>query len=387
MYPLATVTNHLSSYIVLHFTDSSSVRATPPKRHGTADLEPPTPAAPSGGSPSHSRSLSGSSEGHSSRKSSRDSERMVVSPSHRHRHHHSAHQTSSSVSSSDRSSASPINISAYEQMLLNGSSRRSPSHPPQPRKSVGRSLSPPDRGGSPSGASTRQVVPAGSPPPPTEPQQQQQKRERGRMASPPTTEATSPPKYVRKPHRYDMVKLPHSYEEVEFVGQGLKLQLSQMSAKSEAKLNSVKPSRSSKKGGSEKGRNQLSNVHLSDTRLNRMSKRRGSDKGPRTQQKSPSASKRFSTGAVFATGSGAEARRRQENSQAFIKAKYRVSSPISDAETMTQQYPRAAESAACEESHAQDMFLTSGDFGQVRKEMIIPSLLYCTCIVRVITSG
>ncbi len=341
-------------HLVFHCTDSAAVRgATIPKRHSIAE-----PPAASGGSPSHSRS--GSSEGHSSRRSSRDSGRMMVSPSHH--HHHSAHQTSSSVSSGDRSSASPVHVSAYEQMLFNGSSsRRSPSQQAPPR-SVGRSVSSPDQD-LPSGA-TRQIVSVVNQPS-AAPQQG-----RGQMVSVP--EATSPSKYVRKPHQYDIVRFPHSYDEVEHTEQGVRV-LSQASTKSESKLNSTKWSRFTKRGSSEKRPNQPSNMHLSDTRLNKISRRRASDKAV-SVRKSPGVSKRFSTGAVMmAEGGGGEVRRRQENSQAFVKAKYRVSNPEPGSEIMSQHFSSIAEFAAdgpgrdamAEDNLVQDVFLTSDDFEQV----------------------
>ena len=336
------------------YTDSGAVRAATPKRHSIAE-----PPSASGGSPSHSRS--GSSEGHSSsRRSSRDSGRMVISPSH---HHHSAHQTSSSVSSGDRSSASPVHISAYEQMLLNGNSRRSPSQQMQPRN-IGRSVSSPDRD-SPSSATRQTMSIVGQPS--AAPQQG-----RGRLVSSP--EAPFPSKYARKPHQYDIVKFPHSYEEVEFTDPGQTL-LSRASTKSEAKLNSSKLSRFSRKGGSEKRPNQPPNMHVSDSRLNKITRRRASDKTFSTR-KSPGLSKRFSTGTVI-MAEGGEARRRTEKSQAFIKAKYRVSNPEPGSEMMSQHYPSIDEFGAdgpdsdvlAEEDFIQDVFLTSGDFEQVRKKL------------------
>lgn len=343
-------------HLVFHYTDSTAVRgATTPKRHSIGE-----PPAAISGSPSHSRS--GSSEGHSSRRSSRDSGRMMVSPSHHHHHHHSAHQSSSSVSTGDRSSASPIHVSAYEQMLLNGSSRRSPSQQAPPRN-VSRSASSPDQD-LPSGA-TRRIVSVVNQPS-AAPQQGY-----GRMVSVP--EATSPSKYVRKPHQYDIVKFPHSYDEVQCTEQGVRV-LSQASTKSESKLNSTKWSRFAKRGSSEKRPNQPPNMHLSDTRLNKISRRRASDKAV-SARKSPGLSKRFSTGAVMMAER--EARRRQENSQALVKAKYRVSNPEPGSEMMSQRYSSIHEftadgsdkDAMVEEDLAQDVFLTSDDFEQVRRKL------------------
>ena len=350
----------IANHLVFHCADSSAVRgATTPKRHSIS--EPPT-ASGGHGSPSHSRS--GSSEDHSSRRSSRDSGRMVVSPSHHHHHRHSAHQTSSSMSSGDRSSASPVHVSAYEQMLLNGSSRRSPSQQAQPRN-IGRSVSSPDHQ-LPSGG-TRQIVSVVNQPS-AAPQQ-------GHGWMVPSPEAPSPSKYVRKPHQYDVIKFPHSYDEVEYTEKGGRV-LSQASTKSESKLNSTKWSRFAKRGSSEKRPSQPPNMHLSDTRINKISRRRASDKAV-SARKSPGLSKRFSTGAVMMAEGGGEARRRQENSQAFVKAKYRVSNPEPGSEMMNQRYSSINEFVAddpgrdvlAEEDLVQDVFLTSGDFEQVRRKL------------------
>ena len=350
-----------ANHLIFHCADSSAVRgATTPKRHSIG--EPPT-ASGGHGSPSHSRS--GSSEGHSSRRSSRDSGRMVVSPSHHHHHRHSAHQTSSSMSSGDRSSASPVHVSAYEQMLLNGSSRRSPSQLQAQPRNVGRSVSSPDHE-LPSGG-TRQIVSVVNQPSAASPQ--------GLGWMVPSPEAISPSKYIRKPHQYDVVKFPHSYDEVEYTDKGVRV-LSQASTKSESKLNSTKWSRFAKRGSSEKRPSQPPNMHLSDTRLNKISRRRASDKAV-SARKSPGLSKRFSTGAVMMAEGGAEARRRQENSQAFVKAKYRVSNPEPGSEMMSQRYSSIDEFAAdgpgrdilAEEDLVQDVFLTSGDFEQVRRKL------------------
>lgn len=367
----------IANHLIFHCTDSSAVRgATTPKRHSL--VEPLTSSGGHGGSPSHSRS--GSSEGHSSsRRSSRDSGRMVVSPTHQHHHYHhqrhSSNQTSSaSVSSGDRSSTSPIPVSissAYEQMLLNGSSRRSPNQLQSQPRNVGRSISSPDHE-LPSGA-TRRIVSIVNHDQPSvaaaaSPQQQGHVRI---MSSP---EATSPSKYVRKPHKYDEVRFPHAYDKVEFTDQGARV-LSLASTKSESKLNSTKWSRFAKRGSSEKRPNQPSNMHLSDTRLNKISRRRASDKAV-SVRKSPALSKRFSTGAVM-TAEG-EARRSGDNSQAFVKAKYRVSNPEPGSEWEGQRFSSINEFAddgpgggiLAEEDLVQDVFLTSGDFEQVRRKLI-----------------
>ena len=372
------------SYLIFHCVDSSAVRgATTPKRHSLT--EPLTASGGHGsGSPSHSRS--GSSEGHSSsRRSSRDSGRMVVSPSHLHAHHHhhrSAHQTSSaSVSSGERSSTSPIPVhlsSAYEQMLLNGSSsyRRSPSQQQQPRNVVGRSVSSPDHELT-SGA-TRRIVSIANQPSPAALQQGYHNR----MMSSPETTANSPSKYVRKPHKYDVVKFPHGYEEVEFTEQGVRPVFSQASTKSESKLNSTKWSRFGKRGSSEKRPSQPPNMHLSDTRLNKISRRRASDKAGSTR-KSPSLSKRFSTGAVMMAEGGGEARRRRhENSQAFVKAKYRVSNPeplgseLVGGQRFSSIDEFAADGPGREILTEEDVFLTSGDFEQVRRMLLSLKLIH-----------
>jgi hypothetical protein len=199
-------------------------------------------------------------------------------------------------------------------------------------------------------------------------------------SSPETTSSPSPSKYVRKPHKYDVVKLPHNYDEVEFTEQGVRPVLSQASTKSESKLNSTKWSRFAKRGSSEKRPNhQPPDKHLSDTRLNKISRRRASDKAV-SARKSPGLSKRFSTGAVMmAEGGGGESRRRRhENSQAFVKAKYRVSNPEpSGVEFLVgdQRYPSIDEFAADGPGRdvltEEDIFLTSGDFEQVRKRKLM----------------
>lgn len=375
------------SYLIFHYADSSAVRgATTPKRHSLT--EPLTASGGHGsGSPSHSRS--DSSEGHSSsRRSSRDSGRMVVSPSHLHAHHHhrrSAHQTSSaSVSSGERSSTSPIPVhlsSAYEQMLLNGSSsnRRSPNQQQKPRNVVGRSVSSPDHELS-SGA-TRRIAAVTNQPLPAALQQGYHSR----MMSSPETTSNSPSKYVRKPHKYDIVKFPHSYDEVEFMEQGVRPVLSQASTKSESKLNSTKWSHFAKRGSSEKRPNQPPNMHLSDTRLNKVSRRRASDKAM-SARKSPGSSKRFSTGAVMMSegeGGGGEARRRRhENSQAFVKAKYRVSNPeplgseLVGGQRFSSIDEFVANGPGREVLAEEDIFLTSGDFEQVRRRLLPLELMH-----------
>ena len=285
----------------LHCTGSVSGvdRAIAHKRHNFAE----PPAAPS---PSHSRS--DSSEGYSSRRSSRDSGRMVVSPT-----HHPGSQRVSSWSSAERSSASPVHVSAYEQMLNGATGYIRTGQSAQPV--VNGSMTIRDQE-SPSGVSRRIVSNIG---------QQTAPSGHDRPVSSPNP--GSPSKYNRKKHhQYDHVRVPHGYEEIDLPIRE-RSQLSQASTKSESKLNS-KWSRFSHKNESEKGTksepNKRVNMHMSDSRLHKITRRKGSDKtfGAR---KSPGASKRFSTGAFMMEGG--EARRRKENSDAFVKAKYRVSNP------------------------------------------------------------
>ena len=158
---------------------------------------------------------------------------------------------------------------------------------------------------------------------------------RDRFVSSP--QSSSPSKYTRKKHQYDYVRYPHGYEEVDFSNQE-RLQLSQASTKSEIKLNS-KWARFSRKNESEKPSKseteKRANMHLSDSRLNKITRRRASDKSGSTR-KSPAISKRFSTGAHLMEGS--EVRRRREYSDAFVKAKYRVSNPEPHSEMTSQQF-------------------------------------------------
>ena len=281
----------------------------------------------------------------------------MVSPTH--------HPRPSSLSSAESVPTSPVRLSAYEQML-NGSAsyvRNSPILHAQPAID-GVMMSPREEPVSPL-STTRQVVSVVA---------------RDHPASPPghvqlvtSPGPPSPMKYTRKPHAYDLVKFPHRYEDVEYLGDEQQQQLSRVSSKSEAKLNS-KWSRSSKKSELENGSKSASvkhnNMHLSDSRLNKITRRRVSDKPP-SAKKSPSSTKRFSTG--FFTTERSEVRRR-ENSSDFVKAKYRVSNPDPRSYMMSQQFhygdmpvvAAAGEGRVPEEELTQEDDGCFGDFERVR---------------------
>lgn len=319
---------------------SGAISSLAMRRHSIAEY----PGVPS---PSHSRS--GSSDGHSSRRSSRDSGRLVASPSHHH-HHHPGAQRTSSVSSAERSSASPVNISSYEQMLNNGTTnyiRRNPGlqthHGGTRGGTVGRD--------SPSGT-TRLVT-----------SRDQQMVAPGcdhRVVS--SSEQNSPSsRYVRKPHHYEIVRLPHGYEEVDFSGQQDRPQFSQASTRSEVKLNS-KRSRFSRRGSSEKRPNSGSNqMHMSDSRLNKITKRRTNEKSFNVK-KSPALAKRYSVGNVVTEAN-------ESRNTASIKAKYRVSNPEPCSEQRRQQflYDGTAGREDVNENPTQEDG-SSGDHDQVRRE-------------------